>query len=54
MVELCGTVGTAATWSLYRDGAQIVTNWTANTGTTPIGRVEIGGLPAGTLHHQLR
>ena len=41
-IEFCGTVGTAGTWSLYRDGVAIVTDWTANTGTTPVGRVEIG------------
>jgi hypothetical protein len=38
-VELCGGSGT---WSLYRDGIPIVTNWSANTGTAPIGRIEIG------------
>ena len=27
---------------LYRDGTKIVTGWVANTGTTPVGRVEIG------------
>jgi hypothetical protein len=48
-IELCGTVGNAGAWSLYRDGVQIVNNWVANTGTTPIGRVEIGDTAAGTF-----
>ncbi len=41
-VELCGTVGSATTWDLYRDGVRIVNAWSANTGTTPIGWVQIG------------
>ena len=41
-VEMCGTVGSAGTWGLYRDGVQVLTGWTANTGTTAIGRLEIG------------
>jgi hypothetical protein len=41
-IELCGTVGAMGTWNLSRDGIRIVTNWSANTGITPIGRVEIG------------
>ena len=41
-IELCGTVGTSGTWDLYRDGVKIVNAWAANTGTTPVGRVEIG------------
>ena len=41
-VELCGTVGANSTWDLYRDGAVIVNDWVANTGTTGVGRVEIG------------
>ena len=41
-VELCGTVGANSTWDLYRDGAVIVNDWAANTGTTGVGRVEIG------------
>lgn len=48
-IELCGTVGTMGTWNLYRDGVRIVTNWSANTGTTPIGRVEIGDPGAKTF-----
>jgi hypothetical protein len=48
-LELCGTVGTAGTWSLYRDGVPIVTDWAANTGTTPVGRVEIGDTLARTF-----
>ena len=41
-VELCGTVGTAGTWDLVVDGTLVRDNWVANTGTTPIGRVQIG------------
>ena len=43
-----GTVGTSGTWDLYRDGVKIVNAWPANTGTTPIGRVEIGNAQAVT------
>ena len=48
-IELCGTVGTSGSWDLYRDGVQIVSDWVANTGTTPVGRVEIGDNGAKTL-----
>jgi hypothetical protein len=41
-LELCGTVGSAGTWDLYRDGVKIVNAWTANTGTDPIGRIQLG------------
>jgi alpha-tubulin suppressor-like RCC1 family protein len=41
-VELCGTVGTAGGWTLYLNGAAIVNSWQTNTGTVPIGRVQIG------------
>ena len=47
-IELCGTVGASGTWDLYRDGSKIVNAWTANTGTTPVGRVEIGSTQAVT------
>jgi chitodextrinase len=47
-VELCGTVGTNTTWDLYRDGAKIVNAWAANTGTDPIGRIQIGDTVAKT------
>ena len=48
-IELCGTVGTSGSWDLYRDGVKIVSGWVANTGTTPVGRVEIGDSAAKTL-----
>ncbi len=48
-IELCGSVGTNTTWDLYRDGTKIVNAWQANTGTTPIGRVEIGDATAKTF-----
>ena len=41
-VELCGTVGTASSWTLYYDGVQRGTPWVSNTGTTGIGRVQVG------------
>ena len=48
-VELCGTVGTAGAWDLYRDGVKILSGWVANTGTTPIGRIQIGDTAAKTF-----
>jgi hypothetical protein len=47
-VELCGSIGAATTWTLYRDGVSINT-WTTNTGTTPIGRVQIGSASPVTM-----
>jgi hypothetical protein len=47
-VELCGTVGTAGSWTLYLDGTQRGTPWQSNTGTTPVGRVQIGDTAAKT------
>jgi alpha-tubulin suppressor-like RCC1 family protein len=47
-LEVCGTVGTAGAWDLYRDGTRIVNAWVANTGTTPIRSLEIGNSNAGT------
>ena len=47
-IELCGTVGNASQWTLYLDGSAIVTNWTADTGTTPVGRIQIGDTAAKT------
>lgn len=41
-VELCGTVGTNTSWVLFRDGLQIAGPWTVSTGTTPVGRIQIG------------
>ncbi len=48
-IELCGTVGTSSSWSLYLNGAPIVNGWTADTGTTPIGRIEVGDTAAKTF-----
>jgi alpha-tubulin suppressor-like RCC1 family protein len=48
-IELCGSVGATSSWDLYRDGVRIVTAWTANTGTTPIGQVQIGDNTAKTV-----
>ena len=47
-VELCGAVGATSTWDLYRDGLVIVSDWASNTGTTDVGRVEIGDTTAKT------
>jgi alpha-tubulin suppressor-like RCC1 family protein len=47
-LELCGTVGTAGAWDLYRDGARIVNGWSANTGTVPMGSLELGNPNAAT------
>ena len=47
LLELCGTVGTAGTWNLFRDGAPIA-SVVADTGTLPIGRIEVGNPVAGT------
>ncbi len=47
-VELCGTVGTAGTWTLSVDGAR-VGSWTADNGSTPIGVVQIGDNVAKTV-----
>jgi hypothetical protein len=41
-VELCGAVGAAGAWDLYRDGVRIVDAWIADTGPDPIGRIQIG------------
>jgi chitodextrinase len=47
-VELCGTVGAAGAWDLYRDGVKVVDGWVADTGGDPIGRVQIGDTAAKT------
>jgi hypothetical protein len=47
-LEVCATVGAAGVWDLYRDGVRIVNTWVVNTGTTAIGRLEIGNPNAGT------
>lgn len=41
-LELCGTVGTSGSWTLYENGVQIFGPWAANTGSAVIGRVTIG------------
>jgi hypothetical protein len=47
-VEVCGTVGTSSTWDLIRDGVVVLDDWAANTGTTPVGRINIGDTAAKT------
>jgi hypothetical protein len=40
-VQLCGTVGSAATWQASLDGTPVL-SWTADFGTTAIGAVQVG------------
>jgi hypothetical protein len=47
-VELCGTVGTAGSWTLYLNGTPVLEDWVADTGTTPVGRIEVGDTTAKT------
>ena len=47
-IELCGAVGSTSTWDLYRDGVKIVNAWTADTGTTAVGRLQLGDTGAKT------
>lgn len=42
LLEACGTVGTASSWDLYRNGVRIIEGWTVGTGTGPVGMVQIG------------
>jgi hypothetical protein len=42
------TVGSAGAWDLHRDGVKIVNGWVADTGTDPVGRVQIGDTAAKT------
>ena len=48
-IEVCLTVGTAGTWDLYLDGNQVVTGWAVDTGTSPVGRIQIGDSAAKTF-----
>ncbi|MCU1360100.1 MAG: regulator of chromosome condensation, partial [Ilumatobacteraceae bacterium] len=47
-LELCGTIGTATSWTLYDDGVLINTLAT-DTGATPIGLVQLGDTAAKTF-----
>ena len=47
-IELCATVGTSGTLSLWLNGSQIGT-WTTNNGTSPITRLQIGDDAAKTV-----
>jgi Glycosyl hydrolase family 26 len=49
LLELCGTVGSSGTWSVYRNGSRIFGPWSADTGTTPIGRIVVGTQDARTV-----
>jgi len=48
-IEACMTVGSSGTWDLYLDGTQVVADWVANTGPTPVGRIQIGDGAAKTF-----
>jgi len=48
-LELCGTVGSAGSWDMYLNGSRIMSAWRANTGSAPIGRVQIGSSAGETL-----
>ncbi|GBC87332.1 hypothetical protein HRbin12_01335 [bacterium HR12] len=41
-IALCGSIGPAGSWALYRDGVSVLAGWVADTGTLPAGRVWIG------------
>jgi hypothetical protein len=47
-LRLCGATGTTGSWTLSLDGAQLG-SWSANNGSTPIGRVQIGDDTAKTV-----
>jgi arylsulfatase A-like enzyme len=47
-IEACATTGTAGSWQLFLNGTRIG-DWTANNGTAPIGRVQIGDDAAKTV-----
>lgn len=47
-VRLCGTVGSAGAWDLYYDGAKVLDQWVADTGSSPVGRINIGDTSAKT------
>jgi alpha-tubulin suppressor-like RCC1 family protein len=48
-VEACGSVGSSSLWDLYRNGVRIVNGWSTNTGTTPVGQVQVGDNTAKTV-----
>jgi hypothetical protein len=48
-IELCGAnVSGGGAWDLYLNGLKIVNAWVANTGTVPVGRIQIGDTAAKT------
>jgi hypothetical protein len=47
-VQLCGSVGAATTWDLLLNGETILADWAADTGTVPVGRVQVGDTAAKT------
>jgi hypothetical protein len=47
-LEMCGTVGSSSSWDVYRNGTKIINGWTVSSGTTPVGRIEIGDTAAKT------
>jgi hypothetical protein len=51
-LEVCGNVGATSTWDLYFDGRPVLQGWTADTGSQPIGTLELGdkGIKTWTAH----
>jgi hypothetical protein len=41
-VEACGSIGSASSWDLYRDGVRILTGWTVSTGSNPVASIQLG------------
>ena len=47
-VELCGSTSGTSVWTLYHDRI-LINTWTTNTGTTPVGIVQLGMATSGTF-----
>lgn len=48
-IRVCGAVGSAGTWHLSLNGETILDAWRANTGSAPVGRVQLGSNSPETL-----
>ena len=48
-IKMCGVIGTTGTWDLSLNGEVILGAWRADTGTTPVGRVQLGSNSPETL-----
>jgi hypothetical protein len=51
-VRLCGVTGASGSWTLWLNGTQIG-SWSANNGTSPISRIQIGDEAAKTVTFNL-